>query len=308
MSAQVRRLRPIAIICGLVLLAWGICSAVALVARLLDLHDSGWQPLSTWEGKTQFLVVAASIMGCFAILWGALGLVWRRPLHAGALTVLISVGLEVAAMVVNHVNAHISYGHILQAYWDSGLGRIYRPGVPDWQMIAPPWPLLTAVLPLLCWLVVLGTGAGRPRPAATLVPVTGLAAATSGGRYGDRPASSPIDPATGAWAPEPTPQEQPAEAEPVGEEPVEEQAVEEQAVDEQAVQALPVHEPARDEAPAVPRPSDDAAVWFVTVQGSDHGPYTRNQLRGYLAEGRLHEGTITHLAGGEDQALADVLA
>jgi hypothetical protein len=62
---------------------------------------------------------------------------------------------------------------------------------------------------------------------------------------------------------------------------------------------------AQDGAPAAP--GDHEAVWFVTIQGNDHGPYTRTQLRGYLAEGRLHAGTLTHLAGEDTRPLADVL-
>jgi len=58
----------------------------------------------------------------------------------------------------------------------------------------------------------------------------------------------------------------------------------------------------------VPVLPGDSAVWFVTIQGRDHGPYTLTQLRAYLGEGRLHPGTITHLQDQPARPLGDLLA
>lgn len=336
MSAQVRRLRPVAVICAIVMLAWGILAAVALVARLTAINSVGWASLSTRQGAYDFLIVAAAALGCFAILWGLLGLFRRPPLHLGALTVLVVVALELAAIVVYHGLSHaggrMSYHQILNfLYWKMGTGQV----IHDWHFVVPPWMLPTAIVPILLWLVVVLTGAGRVSRtdlATSGVPVSRFgydAPRATGARAGDpqvadaqaadaqsaeaqdSDAHDSDAQASDAQAPavesaEPVAAEQAVAEQSAGQQPAEERTADEPPAAQQREAAVPPGTPA---APDASSSADDTArVWFVTVRGQDHGPYSRAQLRGFLEEGRLHSGTITHLREGESRALADVLA
>lgn len=176
MSPGGRRLRPLAVLCALLLVAWGAASAGSLVAQVKDWNDildavdnfdslDGQYVLSLW------LFILAASSGCWVALWGLFGLGWRPPLHLGILALVVAVGLEIAANVVqaNYISdltGSGSFGDQLQSYLDRV--TFSADGIParlEARAFFEALPLVTAVLPLLCWMAVLVTGAGTKRTA-----------------------------------------------------------------------------------------------------------------------------------------------
>lgn len=168
-----RRLRPLAVLCALVLVLWGIVSAVALVEQIRLYNEFGW-PDEDADGEVlawTWLYLAAAASGCWVAVWGLCGLAWRPPLHLGILALVVAVGLEVAANLVQadyyaQLEPSWSFGDQLEGYGDrvtfdtAGL-------TGEWETASffIALPLVTAVVPLALWLLVLVTGAGRKRRA-----------------------------------------------------------------------------------------------------------------------------------------------
>lgn len=163
-----RRLRPVAVICALLMVAWGAASIACLVVQLMNYDDFGWPDENAdgevWTYVALYLAAAAS--GAWVAVWGLFGLAWRPPLHLGGLTLLVAVGLEVAANVVqvsyfSDLGLPVDLGDQADSYVD----RITfeSRGLNEGRAFLTALPLTTAVLPLLAWLVVLFTGAGRKR-------------------------------------------------------------------------------------------------------------------------------------------------
>ena len=176
MSPGGRRLRPLAVLCALLLVAWGLASAGSLVAQIKDWKDivdavdnfdslDGQYVLSLWL----FILGAAS--GCWVALWGLFGLGWRPPLHLGILALVVAVGLEIAANAVqasylSDLTGSGSFGDQLGSYFDRV--TFSADGIParlEARAFFEALPLVTAVFPFVCWLAVLVTGAGKKRPA-----------------------------------------------------------------------------------------------------------------------------------------------
>ncbi len=163
-----RRLRPVAVICALLMVAWGAASIACLVVQFMNYDDFGW-PDENADGEVWTYVVlylAAAASGAWVAVWGLFGLAWRPPLHLGGLTLLVAVGLEVAANVVQ-VNYFSDLGLPVDLgdQADSYVDRITfdSRGPNEGRAFLTALPLTTAVLPLLAWLVVLFSGAGRKR-------------------------------------------------------------------------------------------------------------------------------------------------
>ncbi len=168
-----RRRRPLALVCALLMVAWGAASIASLVVQFTNYNDFGW-PDQDADGQVWAYVVlylAAAGAGAWVAVWGLFGLAWRPPLHLGVLSLLVAVAVEVTANIVqvnyfSDLGASVSLSD--QAEWyvdrvtfDTG-GTVGSEG----RAFATALPLMTAVLPLLTWLVVLFSGAGRKgRPA-----------------------------------------------------------------------------------------------------------------------------------------------
>ncbi|GAB2984602.1 hypothetical protein [Nocardioides montaniterrae] len=300
------KFRPIALVNALLLVVFGGFAAAAVVAQVRmnnlpsSLNAVGWP--SDWNDmgdRATMLGQAACAIGCLALVCGLLGVVRRLALHLGALVVAISLTLTGCSLSVSHTSFGKSWQAIYDYYVDGITWRwVGRVGFSRWWYFVTDILVPLGVVVLLVWLVVVATGAGRRRPgsssAAAVASAHGAtvsaAIAHEDFRYAapsDLQADTQADPAPGA---------EPA----LGGEPA--------PVEVEPAEAAPEVEPAEAEPTSVAEPAETDAVWFVTVQGADHGPYSLVQLRGYLDEGRLHEGTITHLSGEPDQALADVLA
>ena len=310
------KFRPIALICALALVVWGGFATASVVAQVLRNRRFGWLEISRfgwpdnrddWAAWATHLGLAASIIGVLALVFGLIGLIGlvrRWAIHAGAVAVVVSVGVTFAALTISHNVFHEGWDKIATAYRDRIAFKPLLdpdgapfPGVDRWWYFVTDMLVPLAGLVLVLWLLVLVTGAGKRRPgassaaavAAPHVPSVAAAIPHEDFRY-----AGPADPdETPVVVTEPE-TDAATDAEPEAEPEAESEV--EQDVEPEA------------EPEAVAAPDEHAQVWFVTVQGADHGPYTRAQLRTYLDEGRLHDGTVTHLADGENRALAEVLA
>ena len=168
-----RRLRPLAVLCALVLVLWGILSAVALVEQLRVLDEFGW-PDENADGEVwawTWLYLAAAASGCWVAVWGLFGLGWRPPLHLGILALVVAVGLEVAANAVQasyfeKIDSSWSFADQLEGYGDRvTFDTVGLAGEWETASFFIALPLVTAALPFALWLVVLFSGAGRKRRA-----------------------------------------------------------------------------------------------------------------------------------------------
>ncbi|GAB4005780.1 hypothetical protein GCM10028772_14430 [Nocardioides ultimimeridianus] len=317
---------------------WGAFAVAAVVAQIQvnDRFDLWPHGLDSWRNWFTILTFAGAALGVPALVLGALGLRSRLALHLAALLALASTVVTLVWMTIDVTKFDLTWSQIASRYRRNILWQgTPPPGFARWWFLVNDVMLPLGVLALLVWLVVLATGAGRRAPGSGL-GYAYVAAPQADYRYVVAP-DAPATPAEHGSTPErevppvteprdvPAPRGSTAEFAPAEVAPVEHAPVEHASEDEpsdQAAEAEPQEtapEPAADDATDIPdvatvraaadtRPADDERVWFVTVQGTDHGPYSRTQLQGYADEGRLHAGTVTHLAGGEDQALADVLA
>lgn len=300
------------------MLIWGAVAVASVVAQIEINHKLDLWPstVDSWAGWSVLLSFAAAVVGVLAVPCGIAGFRSRRALHLGGLAVLLSIACTFAALIIDNVKFHVPWFGDGQSLWQNyryGLTWHELPaeiGFQRWWFFAEYLLLPLAVVVLLAWLLVLVTGAGRRAPSSGL-GYAYVAAPQADYRY----VVTPDAPAVAESAAE-SEREVPPLAEPrdvpaplgTAAEPAEVAA-------EAAPAESPEAEPAEDEIPDVAavraaadaRPADHERVWFVTVQGADHGPYSRIQLQGYADEGRLHAGTITHLAGGENQPLAEVL-
>lgn len=168
-----RRLRPLAVLCGLLLVAWGVASAGSLIAQIQDWNDildayDSFDALDTEVVVSLWFFILGATSGCWVAMWGLLGLGWRPPLHLGILALVVAVALEITADVVqvNYVGGSWTLGDQLQQYLDRV--TFSADGVPadlEARAFFEALPLVTAAVPFLCWVAVLVTGAGTKRPA-----------------------------------------------------------------------------------------------------------------------------------------------
>ncbi len=191
-----RRLRPLAVFCALLMVAWGAASIASLVVQIMNYDEFGW-PDENADGEIWAYVVlylAAAASGAWVAVWGLFGLAWRPPLHLGAVALLVAIGVEVTANVVqvsyfSDLGAPVDLGDQAEGYvdritFDTGVA------VSEGRAFLTALPLMTAFLPLLAWLVVLFSGAGRKR---RLAPQYGQPqyAAPHGQAYPHQPAYQP---------------------------------------------------------------------------------------------------------------------
>lgn len=171
-----RRLRPLAVGCALLMVAWGAASIASLVVQIMNYNDFGWPSedadREVWTYIVLFLAAAAS--GAWVAVWGLFGLAWRPPLHVGALALLVAVAVEVAANLVqtsyfSDLGVPVSFGDRVDWYLDR-LTFDTGAGSGEVRAFLTALPLVTAVLPLLAWLGVLFTGAGRKRRTGPAYP------------------------------------------------------------------------------------------------------------------------------------------
>lgn len=164
-----RRLRPIAALCGLLMVLWGIASAASLVVQVQDLNDLGW-PDESSDGEVvawTFLYLGAATCGCWVAMWGLFGLGWRPPLHLGTVALLLAVGLEVGGNLVqagyiHQLDASWSFADQLRAYLDGVTGQTDPPpGISEGRLFLRSVAFVTWPVVLLWWMLVLVTGAGR---------------------------------------------------------------------------------------------------------------------------------------------------
>ncbi|GAB3864325.1 hypothetical protein GCM10028801_33290 [Nocardioides maradonensis] len=304
------------------MIIWGAVAVASVIAQIEINHKLDLWPstLDSWAAWSVLLSFAAAVVGVLAVPCGIAGLRSRSALHLGGLAVLLSIAATFVALIIDNVKFHVPWFGDGPSLWQNyryGLTWHDLPadiGFQRWWFFAEYLLLPLAVVVLLAWLLALATGSGRRAPSSGLgyayvaapqadyryvvapdAPAT--AGAAGAGTEPEReapPLTEPRDvPAPLGTAPEPEPVEAAPAADP-----------EPAAADTAGTAGTADTEP--DAAPAG-RPADHERVWFVTVQGADHGPYSRTQLRAYADEGRLHDGTITHLTGGENQRLADVL-
>ncbi|KAA1418494.1 hypothetical protein F0U44_08250 [Nocardioides humilatus] len=170
-----RRLRPLAVLCALLLVAWGAASAGALIGQvqdwndLVDALDASGDSLDDLDGQyltTLWLFTLAAASGCWVTLWGLLGLGWRPPLHLGILALVVAVALEITgnavqASYIRDFDSSWSFGDQLQAYGDAI--TFSADGVPadlETRRFFEALPLVTAIFPFVCWMIVLVSGAG----------------------------------------------------------------------------------------------------------------------------------------------------
>lgn len=315
MSAGGAKLQPIAALCAVLLLLWGADAVASVIAQIQINHKLDLWPdtVHSWAAWSIWLAFAAAVIGVAAIVCGIVGFRSRLGLHLGGLVVLASIACTLVALVIDNVKFHVPWFGNDQSLWLNyryGLTWHALPsglGFQRWWFFAEYLLLPLAVVVLLVWLLAILTGAGRRPAPSGAVGYAYVAAPQADYRYlmaEDASAPEEAEPAREA-PPTTEPRDVPTPS-----------ATSEVAPDDVApVEAAPVEAPPVEAAPVEDapveveeRPADDARVWFVTVQGADHGPYSRTQLQSYLDEGRLHSGTTTHLAGGEDRPLAEVLA
>lgn len=322
------KLRPIAAVYAVVLLLCGLVAAASVVAQIEINNKLHLWPhsMGSWFAWSIVLPLAAAGIGVLAIVCAIVGVLRRGALHLGGLVLLASTACAVVGLVIDNVKFHLPWFGNGASVWHNyryGLTWHKLPagfGFHRWWFFAEYLLLPLTVLGLLAWLVVALTGAGsRAQAPASAGYAYGLppqadyryvidqeapvADAAVDAPYREIPVTvEPHEkPLPSQSAPEPD-----APAEPVVEPVVEP----EPAADVPDVPDIPDVDSVRQaaEADEAAQPGDDERVWFVTVQGGDHGPYSRNQLQTYLAEGRLHDGTVTHVADGAEQALSDVLS
>lgn len=196
-SPENRKLRPLALACALLMVLWGLASAVALVMQIMNLNDFGW-PDEDAPGEViayTWLFLTAAAVGCSVAIWGLFGLAWRPPLHFAALALVVAVGLEMTANLVltsyaNDFGASRSFGDQMEFYWD----RVTFQAVAfedkyETRGFFIALPLLTALIPLIVYLVTLFTGAGRKGSSPAYQPPS--------------PLSSPPAPSIGQQRPAP---------------------------------------------------------------------------------------------------------
>ncbi len=169
-----RRLRPLAVLCALVLVLWGLASAGSLVAQIVELNEYGWPDEDAdgeiWAWTWLYLLAASS--GCWVGLWGLFGLAWRPPLHLGILALVVALGFEIGANLVQadyiaQLDRSWSFADQLSWYGDRitfQADGLAGDGETTGFFIA--LPLVTAWLPIAAWFAVVVSGAGRKiRPA-----------------------------------------------------------------------------------------------------------------------------------------------
>ncbi|MFT4287316.1 DUF4339 domain-containing protein [Nocardioides sp.] len=137
------------------MLGWGLLCLLAAVAGVWLSVDYGWD--LRWSAET-----GLRLIGCLAVVVAPLGFTRRAPLHVcGALCVAFL--LLTAGLCVWDLSAGADLSLIVDFYWRSGIGGLGPlPARQAWLLAAWSWPVLTVSLPLLAWLLVLLTGAGRP--------------------------------------------------------------------------------------------------------------------------------------------------
>ncbi len=165
-----RRLRPLAVVCALLMVVWGLVSAGSLVAQIMELNDTGW-PDENADGEIFgwiFLYLSAASSGCWVAMWGLFGLAFRPPLHLGALALVVAIALEMVANVVqaNYIGDKIDTGWSFsdQLGWYGDRVTFQSDGLVgdgETRGFFVALPLVTAFVPLVAWLVVLFSGAGR---------------------------------------------------------------------------------------------------------------------------------------------------
>jgi hypothetical protein len=161
------------VLCALLLVAWGAASAGSLIAQIQDWNDivdayDSFDALDTQVVVSLWFFILAAASGCWVGMWGLLGLGWRPPLHLGILALVVAVALEITADVVqvDYVGGSWTLGDQLKQYLDRV--TFSADGVPadlETRAFFEALPLVTAVGPLLCWVAVLVSGAGKKRPA-----------------------------------------------------------------------------------------------------------------------------------------------
>ncbi|WP_322938307.1 hypothetical protein [Nocardioides bizhenqiangii] len=164
-----RKLRPLAIVCALLMILWGLASAVALVMHVLNLNDFGW-PDEDSPGEVlayTWLFLVANVIGLFVGVWGLLALKWRPPLHLAALALVVAVAMELVAnlVLVNYFkdfDPASSFGNQMEFYLDRVTFDVEAAEAKyETRAFFLALPLVTALLPLVVYLVALFTGAGR---------------------------------------------------------------------------------------------------------------------------------------------------
>ncbi|HJQ05772.1 MAG TPA: hypothetical protein VJ872_10030, partial [Nocardioides sp.] len=293
MSAGGAKLQPIAALCAVLMVIWGGVAVASVVAQIEINHKLDLWPstLDSWAAWSVLLSFAAAAVGVPVVVCGIVGFGRRSGLHVGGLLVLLSIALTFGALVIDNVKFHVPWFGNSQSLWLNyryGLTWHDLPaaiGFQRWWFFAEYLLLPLAGVVLLVWLVVLASGAGRRAPSSGL-GYAYVAAPQADYRY----VVAPDQPAKGEVAEEHAVSEPAREVPPLieprdvpapsGATP--EAAPAEAAPVEHAEDEVPEQAPADDA-----RPADDERVWFVTVQGADHGPYSRTQLRSYADEGRL---------------------
>lgn len=166
-----RKLRPLAIVCALLMVLWGLASAASLVMQILNHNEFGW-PDEDAPGEViayTWLFLAAAASGCWVGIWGLFGLAWRPPLHFGAISLVVAVALEIAANLVltsylTDLGTGRSFGDQMEFYLDRATFQVEGlEGEYETRGFFIALPLVTAVFPLIAYLVTLFTGAGRKR-------------------------------------------------------------------------------------------------------------------------------------------------
>ena len=176
-----RRLRPLAVVCALLLVLWGLASAGSLIAQIMDLNDTGW-PDENADGEIFgwiILYLSAAASGCWVAVWGLFGLAFRPPLHFAVLSLVVAVALEIVANVVQagyigEIDPRWSFGDQLGWYGDRVTFQADGvTGEAETRQFFIALPLVTASVPLAAWLIVIFSGAGRkrrPAPYAAAYP------------------------------------------------------------------------------------------------------------------------------------------
>ena len=172
--------------------ALGPASAGSLIAQIVELNEYGWPDEDAdgeiWAWTWLYLLAASS--GCWVGLWGLFGLAWRPPLHLGILALVVALGFEIGANLVQadyvaQLDRSWSFADQLGWYGDRitfQADGLAGDGETTGFLIA--LPLVTAWLPIAAWFAVLVSGAGRkvrpaPSSAARISPAATSSPATS---------------------------------------------------------------------------------------------------------------------------------